>query len=60
MIREILVFFGIVKGEESLRVVKVEGDQTPPAKGRAKRLKAERVRKEKLTRIGNKDSDGLI
>lgn len=60
MLRNILVFLGIVKGEESVRVVKVEGDQTPPAKGRAKRLKAERQRKDRLTRIGNKDSNGLV
>ena len=55
MIREVLVFLGIIKGQEAMRIVKVEGDQTPAAKGRAKRLKAERLKKDKYSRIGNKD-----
>lgn len=45
------------RGERKAKVIKVEGSQTPAAKGKTKRLNAERKRKEDLTLIGNKSAE---
>ena len=56
MLRKILEFFKVLpKGY--IKPIVVEGKQTKESKGRTLRLRAERERKDRYSRIGNKSSE---
>lgn len=57
--RRIIEWLGsLFGGQEKIRIVRVEGKETREARGRTRRLKEAREYKDRLSRTGNKNTNG--
>lgn len=60
MLRIIRWFLGLGQYHEEYRKKKIEGKRTPPAKGRAKRLREAREYKESALKVGNRNTTPFL